>query len=105
MVALKFIDENDKNALRDDSSLELENISEPNLMRDVFPYTEIPRICFEDKRVPMDMPSEIFITDTTFRDGQQGHKPYSVEQIGRLFEYLHELGGPKGIILQSEFFL
>ncbi len=105
MVSLRFISDDDKNALRTNPSPELEDTSEPNLMRDVFPYTEIPRICFENKRVPMDMPSEIFITDTTFRDGQQGHKPYSVEQITRLFEYLHKLGGPNGIIRQSEFFL
>ncbi len=105
MVSLKFIGEKDKNALRASPSVELEDISEPNLMRDVFPYTEVPRMVFEDKRVPMDMPSEIFITDTTFRDGQQGHKPYTVDQIVRLFEYLHQLGGPKGIIRQSEFFL
>ncbi len=105
MVSLKFISENNRNALRDSPALELEDVRKPNLMRDIFPYTSVPRICFENKRVPMDLPPEIFITDTTFRDGQQGHKPYSVEQIEKLFEFMHQLGGPKGIIRQSEFFL
>ena len=105
MVSLRYISNEDKNALRANPAPELEDTSEPNLMRDIFPYTEVPRVCFENKRVPMDLPSEIFITDTTFRDGQQGHKPYSVEQIVRLFELLNKLGGPKGIISQSEFFL
>ncbi|MGK2964872.1 MAG: hypothetical protein ACSLFM_04625, partial [Tepidiformaceae bacterium] len=48
---------------------------------------------------------EIWITDTTFRDGQQSRSPYSVEQIARLFEMLHRLGGPRGMVRQSEFFL
>jgi isopropylmalate/homocitrate/citramalate synthase len=50
-------------------------------------------------------PDEIWITDTTFRDGQQSRAPYTVDQIVKLFDLLHKLGGPKGIIRQSEFFL
>ena len=53
----------------------------------------------------MDMPDEIWITDTTFRDGQQSTSPFTVEQIVELYKLLHKLGGPKGIIRQSEFFL
>ena len=48
---------------------------------------------------------EIWITDTTFRDGQQSREPYTVEQIVTLYKMLHRLGGPKGIIRQCEFFL
>ena len=51
------------------------------------------------------MPEEIWITDTTFRDGQQSRAPYTTEQIVKIFDYLHQLGGPNGIIRQSEFFL
>ena len=43
--------------------------------------------------------------DTTFRDGQQSRAPYTVGQVLTLFDYLHRLGGPKGIIRQCEFFL
>lgn len=50
-------------------------------------------------------PDEIWITDTTFRDGQQSRAPYTVEQIVHLYDLLHKLGGPKGIIRQCEFFL
>lgn len=42
------------------------------------------------------MPDEIWITDTTFRDGQQSRAPYSTEQIVTLYDYFHRLGGPKG---------
>ncbi|MEO9254753.1 MAG: 2-isopropylmalate synthase, partial [Tepidiformaceae bacterium] len=64
-----------------------------------------PVVQFEADPVPMDPPEHIWITDTTFRDGQQSRAPYSVEQITRLFEMLHRLGGPQGMIRQSEFFL
>jgi isopropylmalate/homocitrate/citramalate synthase len=80
-------------------------VDEPNLMRDIFPYTEIGRIDFDYKFVMPQPPEQMLITDTTFRDGQQARPPYTVKQIVDIFEMLHRLGGPKGIIRQSEFFL
>ena len=62
----------------------LENVSEPNLIKDTFPYSIPPLIKFEDtiketidgKEIEFDPKSvierDIHITDTTFRDGQQG---------------------------------
>ena len=76
-----------------------------NVYRNLFPYTEVPRIAFNDRIVPHCMPDEIWITDTTFRDGQQSRAPYSTEQIVTIYDYLHRLGGPNGKIRQSEFFL
>jgi isopropylmalate/homocitrate/citramalate synthase len=55
--------------------------------------------------VPLDPAPAIWITDTTFRDGQQSRAPYTPEQIADLFELLARLGGPRGMIRQSEFFL
>ncbi len=75
-----------------------------NLYREIYPYSEVPRIPFNHRYIGMDMPENIYITDTTFRDGQQSREPYSVEQILRLFRFLHELGGENGIIRQTEFF-
>ena len=90
---------------------------EPNLLADVFPYSLPPFITFEGKiqetidgkNVEFD-PSElrtrdIHITDTTFRDGQQARPPYKKEHMVRLYEMLSKLGGPNGVIRQSEFFL
>ena len=51
----------------------------------------------------MNMPEEIWITDTTFRDGQQSRAPYTATQIVDMYKMLSRLGGPKGIIRQSEF--
>ena len=83
----------------------LQDVEEPNTFRNLFPYNEIPKIVFNQRVVPINMPEKIWITDTTFRDGQQSRAPYTTEQIVRLYDYLHRLGGPNGIIRQSEFFL
>ena len=80
-------------------------VDEPNLMRDIFPYDEAPRIDFDHMILPIDPAEEIFITDTTFRDGQQARPPYTVRQIETIFQMLHRLSGPNGVIRQSEFFL
>lgn len=81
------------------------SIEGPDYFRDAFPYSLPPIAQFEREPVPMEPAPEIWITDTTFRDGQQSRSPYSVEQIARLFEMLHRLGGPRGMVRQSEFFL
>ena len=81
----------------------LQDVDEPNTYRNLFPYDEIPKIVFNQRVVPINMPEKIWITDTTFRDGQQSRAPYTTEQIVRLYDYMHRLGGPNGIIRQSEF--
>ena len=48
---------------------------------------------------------DIFITDTTFRDGQQARPPYTADQMVRIYDLLAKLGGPHGVIRQTEFFL
>ncbi|HTR61850.1 MAG TPA: hypothetical protein VMH37_09115 [Candidatus Binataceae bacterium] len=80
-------------------------VTEPNLLREIFPYDAVPKIEFDNLIETPDPAPEFLITDTTFRDGQQARPPYSVEQIVALFSMLHRLGGPNGIIRQTEFFL
>ena len=83
----------------------LQDVKEPNVFRNLFPYEDVPKIVFNQRVVPINMPEKIWITDTTFRDGQQSRAPYSTEQIVTLYDYMHRLSGPKGVIRQSEFFL
>ena len=83
----------------------LQDVEEPNLYRDIYNYEEIPRVAFNHRRVPIGMPEEIWITDTTFRDGQQSVEPYTVDQIVDLYKLMSRLGGPFGIIRQTEFFV
>ena len=83
----------------------LQDVPDPNLYRDIYPYDEVPKVAFNHRHVPLEMPEEIWITDTTFRDGQQSRAPYTVNQIVDLYKMLHRLGGENGIIRQSEFFV
>ncbi len=83
----------------------LQDVSEPNLYREIYTYKDVPMIAFNHRRVPMGMPQEIWITDTSFRDGMQSQAPYKPEQIVELYKLLSRLGGPKGIIRQTEFFV
>jgi isopropylmalate/homocitrate/citramalate synthase len=83
----------------------LQDRDEPNLYRQMFPYDEVPKLTFNSRVCPIDPPDDIWITDTTFRDGQQSRAPYTPDQITTLYKYLHKLGGKKGIIRQTEFFL
>lgn len=89
----------------------------PNLYEDIFSFDSIPAIKFDGKiyeeidgKIVEFDPREvvnrdIFITDTTFRDGQQARPPYTVEQTVKLFDLIAKLGGPNGVIRWSEFFL
>ena len=83
----------------------LQDVDEPNLYRDIYEYDTVPKIAFNHRRVPMNMPEEIWITDTSLRDGQQSVEPYSVTQIVELYKLLSRLSGPYGIIRQTEFFV
>jgi isopropylmalate/homocitrate/citramalate synthase len=84
---------------------ELQDVAEPNLLRDIFPYEAVPKVAFDGVIEELDPAPEFFITDTTFRDGQQARPPYTGQQIVDLYTMLHRLGGPNGVIRQAEFFL
>ncbi len=84
---------------------ELQDVKEPHLFRELFEYDSIPKIAFNHRHVPMNMPEEIWITDTTFRDGQQSTSPFTVKQIVDLYRLMARLGGEKGLVRQSEFFV
>jgi len=88
-----------------DKNPEIVNIEKPNLYREVFPYTEFPKVVFDNQTVEYDIPDKIWITDTTFRDGQQARPPYTPEQVLRIYDLLHQIDGGTGLIRQCEFFL
>ena len=96
---------------------DLIEVDAPNLLDEQFDYSLPPRILFDgpqyeeigDRLVRFDpkeaLARDLVITDTTFRDGQQARPPYTVEQQVRLYDMMARLGGPNGIIRQTEFFL
>ena len=49
---------------QDPYEYELQDIPEAQLFRDIYPYDEIPKTPFNHRRVPMNMPRDIWITDT-----------------------------------------
>ncbi len=83
----------------------LQERENPNLYRHLFNYESVPKVSFNHRFVPMNMPADIWITDTTFRDGQQSTSPFTVQQIIDLYTLMHKLGGPNGKIRQTEFFV
>ena len=83
----------------------LQERDDANLYRQLFDYESVPKVSFNHRYVPLHMPENIWITDTTFRDGQQAQEPFTVKQIVDLYKLLHKLGGENGIIRQSEFFV
>jgi isopropylmalate/homocitrate/citramalate synthase len=83
----------------------LVDAGKPNLYREMFPYTEFPVVVFDGQTVEYEIPEKIWITDTTFRDGQQARPPYKPEQILRIYDLLHQIDGGTGLIRQCEFFL
>ncbi len=88
-----------------DKKPKLVDVKQPNLYREFFPYSEFPKVSFDGTVVAYDIPEQIWITDTTFRDGQQGRQPYTPEQIARIYDFLHEIDGGTGLIRQCEFYL
>ena len=64
----------------------LQDVAQPNLYRELYDYSHVPKVAFNMRHVPMQMPDEIWMTDTTFRDGQQSVSPFTPEQILHLFK-------------------
>jgi isopropylmalate/homocitrate/citramalate synthase len=84
---------------------QLQDVEEPVLYREIFAYDSVPKIVFNHRLVPMNPAENFRISDTTFRDGQQARPPFTTEQIVHLYDLLHRLSGPQGIIHQCEFFV
>jgi len=96
---------------------EVLEVEQPNLLEDIFPYDRVPLIKFDGvvreeingKVIEFDpqaaVKRDLFITDTTFRDGQQARPPYSAEQIRDIYDLMARLSGPHGVIRLTEFFL
>lgn len=76
------------------------------LFKDIFPFNDVPRIIINDSinRKFFHL-NEIFLTDTTLRDGQQGWRNFTIDEGIRIFLSLVELNGGSNAIASSEFFL
>ncbi|MHB8900152.1 MAG: hypothetical protein ACYC6Y_15495 [Thermoguttaceae bacterium] len=103
--------------MADRDKFPLIDTTEPNLMEETFDYDLPPLIKFDGPIVeyvngkavefsPKDfLARDFFVTDTTFRDGQQARPPYTIDQMVRIYDLLSKLSGPQGVVRQTEFFL
>ncbi|MFO8007068.1 MAG: hypothetical protein R6V05_04950, partial [Candidatus Brocadiia bacterium] len=101
----------------DPSSLVRIDEGQPDLLEDIFPFTEVPRMVFSGKAyeeidgelVEFDFAERreapLVLSDTTFRDGQQARPPYTPDQIVDIYRLLGRLSGPNQVISNTEFFL
>ncbi len=102
----KIVFDDHTNLLRENYyEYEVQDVPEANLFPEIFTFDEIPKVAFNQRLVPMHMPKDVWITDTTFRDGQQSRAPFTSAQILKLYDSMHDLGGPHGMIRQCEFFV
>jgi len=100
-----YFDNHKKLLMESEYRYSLQDLEQPHLYGEMFTYSEIPKCTFNQRVNPIDPAEEMWITDTTFRDGQQGRVPYTPDQIVALFKLLNKLGGPNGKIRQTEFYL
>ncbi|MFO7957323.1 MAG: hypothetical protein R6X33_09510, partial [Candidatus Brocadiia bacterium] len=89
----------------------------PELLEDIFPFSEVPQFTFSGKvyevidgeTVEFDFEERtknpLVLSDTTFRDGQQARPPYTKDQMLDLYRLMARLSGPNQVISNSEFFL
>jgi len=89
----------------DNPDYEILDSPEPRVYKEMFPFDAPPRMMFDGIDLPPEIPENLWITDTTFRDGQQSREPYTVEQIVELYKFLNRIGGPNHRILMTECFL
>jgi len=67
---------------------------------DVFPFSSPPVI----DTSPFPTAPNMYITDATLREGQQGWRTLAVEESLKVYEIIHKIDAGKGVILASELF-
>jgi 2-phosphinomethylmalic acid synthase len=77
--------------------------STPDYFEDSFPRHDFPRYIWADR--PGSLPPQVWTTETTHRDGQQGGLPLTTEQSLAIYEILCRFTGASGAIRQAEFFV
>jgi citrate (Re)-synthase len=76
--------------------------AEPEYFLDAYPRDDFPVYEWDER--PATMPQEVWTTETTHRDGQQGGLPLSTETSLKIYDILCRFTGASGAIRQAEFF-
>jgi isopropylmalate/homocitrate/citramalate synthase len=76
----------------------------PEYFAEAFPQDAFPRYVWGEGERPATMPEDVWLSDTSHRDGQQGGIPLTTEQSCRIYDILCEITGDSGILRHAEFF-
>jgi 2-phosphinomethylmalic acid synthase len=77
--------------------------TEPEYFLTSFPRDTFPAYIWLER--PATLPLEVWTTETTHRDGQQGGLPLSTEQSLKIYDILCRFTADSGAIRQAEFFV
>jgi 2-phosphinomethylmalic acid synthase len=75
----------------------------PEYFLESFPRDNFPQYVWEQP--PATLPTDVWTTETTHRDGQQGGLPLTIEQSLYIYDILCRFTGNSGAIRQAEFFV
>jgi len=75
----------------------------PEYFLESFPRDDFPRYLWTER--PSTLPADVWTTETTHRDGQQGGLPLTAEQSLEIYDILCRFTGASGAIRQAEFFV
>jgi isopropylmalate/homocitrate/citramalate synthase len=76
--------------------------AEPEYFLDSFPRDDFPVYSWTER--PATLPDDVWTTETTHRDGQQGGLPLTTAQSLAIYDILCRFTGNSGAIRQAEFF-
>jgi citrate (Re)-synthase len=77
--------------------------AKPEYFLDSFPRDTFPAYVWTER--PAELPAEVWTTETTHRDGQQGGLPLTTEQGLAIYDLLCQFTGQSGAVRQAEFFV
>jgi len=77
--------------------------AQPEYFLESFPRDAFPAYAWTER--PEALPAEVWTTETTHRDGQQGGLPLSTERSLRIYDILCRFTSTSGAIRQAEFFV
>ncbi len=75
----------------------------PEYFLDSFPRDDFPQYVWTDR--PNTLPTDVWMTETTHRDGQQGGLPLTTEQSLQIYDLMCQFTGTSGALRQAEFFV
>ncbi|MEM9158460.1 MAG: pyruvate carboxyltransferase [Verrucomicrobiota bacterium] len=80
-----------------------EEASRPNYLENIYPKSDLPR--YQWIKSPHLIPSQVWLTETTHRDGQQGGLQLSAQTSIKIYDILCAFTSRSGLIRQAEFFV